>query len=378
MELSRRSAELIVREVNEVSPQKINLMNRQGIIIASTDASRVGQFHGAAARLVREGIDEIRVHRDGEYPGALRGTNFLLKAQGEPIGVLGVTGPYDEILAVAKVIRKMTELIVADQERVRQETYREARRARFLEDWLTQSASAVTADFCERGLALGLDIRRSRRVLALSAEGRELSSEEALARVQSFLAGAYPKLSTCLIPPALAVLTERGSDEELRTLATELKAHIEAQLPVRLTIGIDSPAPDCSRMQEAWAAALKALQSASRRGQTSIKLYREINMEIFADTVPETAKRAYIRRIFAGYTERELGDAVKMLELFYAHSGSLAQTAAALFIHRNTLQQHLKKIAARTGYDPRSLGASAIFYIVIYFYHDLQLMSQEA
>ena len=48
MELSKHSAERIVREINEVLPQKINLMNKKGIIIASTDAARIGEFHGAA------------------------------------------------------------------------------------------------------------------------------------------------------------------------------------------------------------------------------------------------------------------------------------------------------------------------------------------
>ena len=102
-----------------------------------------------------------------------------------------------------------------------------------------------------------------------------------------------------------------------------------------------------------------------------MKFYSEINMEIFADEVPDASKLKYIKRIFNGYTLQELHDVLSMLELFYENNGSVTKTAAKLYIHKNTLQQHLKKIAARTGYDPRSLSGSAIFYIVIYFYHDL-------
>ena len=73
MELSRQIAEKIVAEVNHIIPQKINLMDPRGIIIASTDPARVGAFHGGAYRIVSEGLSEVVVHRDGEYAGALRG-----------------------------------------------------------------------------------------------------------------------------------------------------------------------------------------------------------------------------------------------------------------------------------------------------------------
>lgn len=104
-----------------------------------------------------------------------------------------------------------------------------------------------------------------------------------------------------------------------------------------------------------------------------IKGYDEINMELFADLIPLTAKREYVKKIFHGYTPLELADAVHTLECFFEHDGSITRTADALYIHKNTLQQHLRKIAARTGYDPRSLRSSAVFYVVLYFYQDIHL-----
>lgn len=41
MELQEQQARAIVHEINTVLPQKINLMNKEGIIIASTDPERV-------------------------------------------------------------------------------------------------------------------------------------------------------------------------------------------------------------------------------------------------------------------------------------------------------------------------------------------------
>lgn len=52
MELQEQQAKAIVHEINQVLPQKINLMNQKGIIIASTDPDRVHTFHGGAPKLL--------------------------------------------------------------------------------------------------------------------------------------------------------------------------------------------------------------------------------------------------------------------------------------------------------------------------------------
>lgn len=375
MELSKHSAERIVREINEVLPQKINLMNKKGIIIASTDAARIGEFHGAAYKIIRDGIDEIRIYHDNEYPGTRPGTNFLLRACGEPIGVLGITGSYDTILPIAKVIRKMTELIVTDHELVRMESRREAMRVRFLTDFLLRSGSVVTGDFYQQGLEMGIDIRKKWRVMAVmvhAPEASESTRAEAAQTAQQLLQRAYPSFIVCSMAPYfIAVLTEARDDDWMHSMAMDIRRLIASDMSADSTIGIDMPAEDPVHMQEAWNCARKALESALRRTNTPVKFYSEINMEIFADEVPDASKLKYIQRIFSGYTLQELHDVLSMLELFYENNGSVTKTAAKLYIHKNTLQQHLKKIAARTGYDPRSLSGSAIFYIVIYFYHDL-------
>ena len=124
-------------------------------------------------------------------------------------------------------------------------------------------------------------------------------------------------------------------------------------------------------MHEAYLQAQKALQSSLRMRKVAIKFYDEINMEIFADEIPDAAKLEYIHRIFRGYDSNEVEKAIAMLEIFYEEDGSITKAAERIFIHKNTLQQHLRKIAARTSYDSRSLRDSAVFYLIIYFYRDI-------
>lgn len=46
MKISRTTAMRIVSELSDIIQQKINMMDGNGIIIASTDEARVGTYHG--------------------------------------------------------------------------------------------------------------------------------------------------------------------------------------------------------------------------------------------------------------------------------------------------------------------------------------------
>lgn len=158
MELSRQIAEKIVAEVNNVIPQKINLMDPRGVIIAPSDPARVGSFHEGAYRIVSEGLPEVVVHRDGEYAGALRGLNFPIVMEGRILGVLGITGVYEQIVDNARIIQRMTELLLSEAHHAEQRLVGENVRNRYLDEWLNGERKNINAAFVERGLALNMDI----------------------------------------------------------------------------------------------------------------------------------------------------------------------------------------------------------------------------
>ena len=376
MELSKTNATEIVREINSVLPQKINLMNKQGIIIASTDNKRIGTFHAGAYKIIKENLAELRIFDTKSYTGAIPGTNFLLCVNDEPIGVLGITGDYEQILPLAKVIKKMTELMVTEQELQRQHAYIEDSRTRFITELLTHNENFITQNIIDYGLSLNIDLRLPRRVLVIKLlpEGKlsiakQHEAEEKLKQKVLFLDNnsIVYKMTTFIV-----LMIKKRTNEQILQFIHELKNSLEKPYNIRLIIGIDSPNMDYLHIQSAYLKAQKALHSCLRRRATDIKFYDEINIEIFADEVSEISKLTYIHKIFKGYSLEELEKALHTLELFYEQNGSITKTAEKLFIHKNTLQQHLKKIAQKTGYDPRSLKSGFVFYIVIYFYHDLQ------
>ena len=70
MQFPKRSAMNIVQEIGDVIGEKINMMDSEGVIIASTDPARMKTFHAGAKKLVEERLDELVVRYDGEFDGA--------------------------------------------------------------------------------------------------------------------------------------------------------------------------------------------------------------------------------------------------------------------------------------------------------------------
>ncbi|GAA4654828.1 sugar diacid recognition domain-containing protein [Anaerocolumna aminovalerica] len=377
--LSVQIASNIVKEVNSVIPLKINIMNEKGIIIASSDPLRIGSFHEGALRIIENQIDEIAVHYDGEFNGALQGINYPLKLQGYIIGVLGITGKYEEIVNSALIIKRMTELILENTYSVEQKQLQENVCNRYLSEWLNGEAKNITTDFVKRGKALGFDITIPRRILVCSFyipnNSQNLQTMQVIEQAEKYLKKSvsdldalnlYYKAGSTLVCAVTAI-----SDSNAETLAKELKKQVEEKFPVYLAIGIDSKVDNFEFAQTALIRAQKANKACMRTHKRDIRFYDDLNMEVFTDEISELSKQEFIHRIFKGFSNEEIRHSMILLETLYDLEGSINKASERLFIHKNTLQNKLKRIAERTGYDPRSIRHSSLFYIAIYFYRDI-------
>ena len=79
-----------------------------------------------------------------------------------------------------------------------------------------------------------------------------------------------------------------------------------------------------------------------------------------------------MQKLFRGYEMEELTETIGILEILYETEGSITKASEKLHMHKNTLQYKLKRIYERTGYDPRSIRSSSLFYIAIYFFREIR------
>lgn len=380
MHISKRNAEQIVKEISGIIGESVNMMNSDGIIIASTDTSRIGTYHEAAKKLIDEKLDELIIHDDNEYVGAKPGTNLAVVINDEIIGVIGVTGPYHQVVKYGQIIKKMTEILLLDHSYREQKELAENIRNRFIEEWICIDIKNITQALSIRGLSLGIDITIPRRIMVMSAFSNEeidvIATQKKYDNASRIITRILSEDKNNIILKTttnIICAVNADSDKAMLKLATRIKNEVESGNKVTLAIGIDAPVDSYAFIYNSYLKATKALQACLRTQEKEIRFYDNINMELFASEIPETIKEEYIRKIFKGYTSKEIAQWIILLETFYKEEGSISATAEKLYIHKNTLQYKLNKLKEQTGYDPRSIHYSSLFYNAIYFYRDVKI-----
>ncbi len=378
MKIPKHSSKRIVEEISGVIGQQVNMMNELGIIIASTDPARIGTFHGGAKRIIDERLSSLTVLDVDEYLGARPGINLPIEYQGDIVGVIGVTGPAEQVKKYGQIIKKMTEILILDISMQEENGLEDRIRTRFLNDWIHTAQKDVTRQMVENGRQLGIDITLPRRILLV----RILPSREAdAAALQRNIDEAEKKLMRRLRKEAETITFKCGSevvaavrsmdDRAIGALAESLKAYVQRDGALIACIGVDSAVPGFANMSAAYIRAEKALRTCMRSPSKAVRLYDSINMEIFSGDVPDITKLEYIQRVFHNCSAQEIADWVALLDTLYSCEGSIWRAAEKLFIHKNTLQYRLRQLAEKTGYDPRSIRFSSLYYIAIHFYADV-------
>ncbi len=380
MNLLKYNADHIVKEVNSAVGMNINFMNEQGIIIASTDPERIGQIHEGARAILEKKLDELLVKEDDDEHGVKEGANYPIVIGNEVVGVIGITGDYEQTAKLGKITKKMTEILMTELTIKEHRQFEESQKNRYIMEW-TSSEAMINKVFVERGKKMNIDITVPRRFMLLAAglDEDHQNSLEALKRVEQVEEriknyirrtdpnGVYMKTASTLLCGVSA-----RSDEGMREFAENIITVCGVgSNGTKLTVGIDGECYPYRKAKTACDQAQKALRAGMRSSGDNISFYKDINMEIFMDEISAEAKREYIHKLFKGYDAAEIEAAVELLSSFYDKEGSITEASQDLHMHKNTLQYKLRKIYERTGRDPRMLQSGALFQIAIEFFYDM-------
>jgi len=379
MYISKRSATYIVQEISTIIGEKINVMNDKGIIIASSDLDRIGSLHSAAKELVESNLQEVVVKSDSEYSGARTGINLAINFQNEIVGVIGVTGPFKEVEKYGQIIKKMTEILILDQYYSEQRETDKRIIERYLHEWLFGDHKNFDNKFIQQGNILQIDITIPRRVMIISFLPSQNSSAS---EVQKMIDASEKIVLDIVKEEKNSIYLKYGnelicgfsdcSDNVMLKFAELMKNKIEMNYPIEFCCGIDAYCEGHLLINKSVKKARKALKTSLRSIQKGIRLYESITMEIFQSELSSDIKIEYIKSIFKNFSSNEIEDCIGILGIFYEEEGSVTNTAERLFIHKNTLQYKLNKIKEKTGYDPRSIRYSSLYYNAIHFFYDVK------
>lgn len=105
-------AKKFVERIAKYTDYNINIMNEQGIIIASRNPERIGSFHETAYNMIRSNLEISSVSNGDALLGVQNGVNLLVRYAKKPIAVVGVTGEPEKVREIAMIIKMSLETMV--------------------------------------------------------------------------------------------------------------------------------------------------------------------------------------------------------------------------------------------------------------------------
>jgi carbohydrate diacid regulator len=380
--ISSKKSQYIVKELSKIIDRNINFMNDEGIIIASTDQSRIGLVH-EGAQVVLKTKKKLLV-KENQFPGSKAGINLPVYFENRVIGVIGITATEPEILKMAEVIRKMTEILIKEQLiDERNEIVNQSREV-FIRDWL-EGRWKEDKVFSSRGWMLGLNVNLPRVGITVhihfNSDAKQERTSFDLQREQNLYIGYLREAvkfndQDVLIPVGFMkyalLVTCQGSDEDKRKEFISHKIqYILRQIPksdhFTVMVGVGGYYDFIRGIPISYLESEKAESYARRTDDMSIVFYDELRLEMLLDNVPMERGGKFVEQTLNLDAFSDPKEVVETLSLFFACNQSINKTAERLFIHKNTLQYRLIKIKEITGYDPRVFEEAVLLYLGLYF-----------
>ena len=372
-------AQQIVDEINTTISRDLNIMDQNGIIVASTDAARVGTLHTVARDLLESGMDSYIVHTDDLPSGCRRGINLPITIRGERLGVVGITGDPAEVSGLGKVIQKMTEIMLIEVQQQAALSYLETTKHNFIERLLFGDVSdtrnlRITANgldfdlFAPKTLALFGPIGDS---LMLPSELAGQSGVSVLRLVQNLLKSGK---SICVpINGNILVLFDELNLNAIRAQALSICQSISSFYDRSIYCGISQHARDYTELAQKYKQSLTACRVAASSGGSAVVVFNEQSLPFIIQSIPEYTMNTLIATTFARCDEAERTELLTTLSLYFKHGGNTALAAEALFIHPNSFLYRLNKVKLKTGLDPRQPVDCSLLGLIVAYYN-LQML----
>lgn len=352
--------------------RNVNIMNREGIIIATGHPHRQNTFHKGALDVIETGsVIEIFPHELSLYPGALQGINLPIVLDGQVVGVVGVFGNPDEVRDTGRLVKRITELIL-ERDLLQIELRTKTRlREELLETAVTNPSSEQNPKLRRIAKTLRLNLALPKIVAAIdisAAQARFASqygpSELVSERVEESILQNIADGGLMAADDVAAVLEEKliilktlSSGQPLDKIVTwidDAKKLLPASGDETYPAGIGAVARTAAEYNPSFRQALFCLKHCQGEKQTRFIEEKDMLVRYTSREALTPAALLALNDIRSRFCQamKENSEMKNTLDSLLNNNCDVNQTAARLHIHRNTLLYRLTRVNAETGLDP--------------------------
>lgn len=350
----------------------VNIMNRDGIIIATGHPHRYRTFHkGAKDAVDTNKIIEIYPHELHLYPGALQGVNYPIVLDEQIVGVVGIFGYPDQVREMGLLVKMITEMIL-ERELLQQETHSKYRLSeQFVELALWDSGKGTPAKLKRIAKSLEIDLLLPRTVaifdsteLILKTFSEYGETELVLERVMEIILKKISNNDLINNQDIAAILDKRlfmlkafppgACEKEAAEWAERLAFLLSTIEDTPVYCGLGAIVNTVPEYLASYKQAEYCLKNCTPTRQTCSIYDKDLLVRHIFFEAKEGHSSLAIRSIAACFNNLiSSNDEYRhTIAALLANNLDLKLTADALHVHRNTLIYRLNRFRQETGLDP--------------------------
>jgi carbohydrate diacid regulator len=377
MNITEDIAYPIIQRLTGTMNYNINIIDNDGVIIASTDWDRVNYIH-EGAKEVLDSKQPLIIYKDdlGRFLGTKEGVNLPIEFMEEIIGVVGITGNPDELMQLAQMTKITVELMLQQDYLQKQAQFEQ----QLMDSWVMELIGPDEVD--ETKL-----LKHAKHFLQMDIEG-----EMTICLIES------PKLKTSKGLEDLVKKNELKKEifryvqsvesdvnffgvtnENLFIIGTALKSnHTELTVVENLYNSLLSKNrkmfSDCRISVGNRNTSIKGLRQSYFEARQSLDLMKNFKEDVATSHIKEWGLIRLLDQIPALIREEFLlqyriddlpPDLLETLQALLDCDHNLSQTAEKLHIHRNTLAYRLENIHQLLKLNPKSGKDLAMLYVLM-------------
>lgn len=363
IKLNTAIAQKIVQRTMKIIGNSVNVMDENGIIIASGNPSRLNQKHTGAILAIRKNeMIEIDAELAEKWNfEAQPGINLPITYLGNTLGAIGISGIPEQVKPYAELVKMTAELIIEQYILLEKERwdrrYKEEFVLQLLRGKLDENNIREQAEF------FSLELNTSRIVVIIKLLH---PTTDKLQRLVTYLEQFNSKQPLAVLSPDQVILLADTEDMRLLIEHKQLGKLLPSDFHHQdYKIAVGAYTESLLTLQHSYQTAVSTLNYGLKNfPKKSLYFFEEHKLPVLLDNLSYSWQaKKLLAPLQMLYTQDENHTLRKTLKQYFLSNCDLLLTSETLFIHVNTLRYRLNKIERITGLSFNKIDDKFILYL---------------
>jgi carbohydrate diacid regulator len=401
MKILEQIAQDIVETTSKIIKFPISITDNEGIIIGSSDKSRIGIFHQPSLEVIKKNDLVDCTNEIGKR--ILPGVSAPLKFNNKVIGVLGIVGEPREVEKYVQLVKNHVEMMCQEAFRKEMVELKEKMVEMFVHQvihynenenelygQILQSSKLLEYDIETKRICLLIDIKNSQKIPVRKGTDElfeDFPFQYFQREIISFLQLIFQENKDDIISflslerfIVIKSLPYQGSYsaliESLEGKLQKLNTYLANKFQVTACISAGDVSGNLISIAESYQNAIKAMNLGGQfHLDSKIHIFNERETLIWA--LPKELTTEYQKKLLKLITPLIQQDNYDTLAStfvgFCKYNMNLSEASRNMFIHRNTIIYRLEKISEITSLNTSSFEHCLLLYTAIQCYEGLKV-----